>query len=99
MKFTPLHFILLCATQSTVKSKDKMIDCYLCDDYKGSTCNTAKDGITHNATHDIVTDSHGTKNTMVSTPCKGQKSKIVKCRGGCLIKYQANCGCKKRYYV
>ena len=101
MKFISLHLLLFCATHSIVKSQKftpKMIDCYICDDYKTSDCfsMTSK---THNETHDIV-DFHGKwSNSMISVPCKGQESVISKCPGTCYIGYDKRCkNCKKRLF-
>ena len=101
MKYILLHLLLICATHCSVKTQDfkpKMIDCYLCDDYK-TKCLFGKERILGtNGTYDIVLDHDGGTSLMVSIPCKGQKNEVVKCPGSCFIRYD-NCGGKERLYA
>ena len=102
MKYILLTLLLICATHCTVKTlgfTPPMIDCYLCDDYK-TKCFFGKEEriLGNNGTHDFVSEYGEMNSTMVSIPCKGQKSEVVKCPGSCYINYD-NCGGKKRHYA
>ena len=83
-------------------------DCYLCSDYKESaeTCfsNSSKSTlipIPNNETHaHVIYPSIGLNKTIISVPCKGQKSEIVKCDAPCLISYDTICKvCKYSRYI
>ena len=102
MKYILLSLLLFCtAIPAYCKVGDKLIDCYLCSDYKDSEWfkeyyKSLRSGLlsSFNDTHDRLTWINWLdirKNaTVISTPCKGYKSDIVKCPY-CTITYDRQC--------
>ena len=90
MKYMLFNLLLYCITISIYS--EKLIDCYLCSDFKESECFLKKEIDTissHNKTHDSVV--RWNRNwTIISTPCKGHKNDVVKC-GICGISYDIRC--------
>ena len=99
MKYILLNLLLFC-TAIPIYS-EKLIDCYLCSDFKESECFLKKEIDTissHNKTHDSVV--RWNRNwTIISTPCKGHKNDVVKC-SSCLISYDLDCKiCKYMLHI
>ena len=93
MKYILFNLLLFCTAFPVYSQEIKFYDCYLCSDYKESECFKEKHRDTlrpYNDTHNFVIDNYDNA-TIISTPCKGHKSDIVKCRSYCVINYDIKC--------